>query len=57
MIVFKIVRKIGKMLRGGAGRKEIMLGALCGVLIGFNPVAGLTLGLMILITLLLNANI
>ncbi|MDF7822965.1 DUF2062 domain-containing protein [Pontiellaceae bacterium B12227] len=57
MITFKIVRKIGKMLRGGAGRKEIFLGALCGVLIGFNPVAGATLGLMILITLLLNANI
>ncbi len=57
MIVFKIVRKIGRMLRGGAGKKEIFLGALCGVLIGFNPVAGLTLALMILITLLLNANI
>jgi hypothetical protein len=40
------------MLRGGAGRKEIFLGALCGVLIGFNPVAGLTLALAILITLL-----
>ncbi|MCK5676233.1 MAG: DUF2062 domain-containing protein, partial [Verrucomicrobia bacterium] len=57
MIAFKIVRKIGKMLRGGAGKKEIFLGALCGVLIGFNPVAGLTLGLAILITLLLNANV
>jgi len=45
------------MLRGGAGKKEIFLGALCGVLIGFNPVAGLTLSLAILITLLLNANI
>ena len=57
MITFKLVRKIGKMLRGGAGSKEIFLGALCGVLIGFNPVAGATLGLMILITLMLNANI
>lgn len=57
MITFKIIRKIGKMLRGGAGRKEIFLGALCGVLIGFNPVAGLTLALAILITLLLNANV
>ncbi len=57
MFIFKIVRKIGKMLRGGAGKKEIFLGALCGVLIGFNPVAGLTLILAILITLLLNANI
>ncbi len=57
MITFKIVRKIGRMLRGGAGKKEIFLGALCGVLIGFNPVAGLTLGITILITLLLNANV
>lgn len=57
MFTFKIIRKIGKMLRGGAGKKEIFLGALCGVLIGFNPVAGVTLGLMILITLLLNANV
>jgi uncharacterized protein (TIGR03546 family) len=45
------------MLRGGAGKKEIFLGALCGVLIGFNPVAGLTLAFAILITLLLNANV
>ena len=57
MIAFKIVRKIGKMLRGGAGKKEIFLGAFCGVLIGFNPVAGLTLALAILVTLLLNANV
>ncbi len=57
MLTFKIIRKIGKMLRGGAGKKEIFLGALCGVLIGFNPVAGLTLTLAILITLLLNANV
>jgi len=57
MVTFKIVRKIGKMLRGGAGRKEIFLGALCGVLIGFNPGASLTLALAILATLLLNANV
>ncbi len=57
MLTFKIVRKIGKMLRGGAGKKEIFLGALCGVLIGFNPVAGLTLAFAILIALLLNANL
>jgi uncharacterized protein (TIGR03546 family) len=57
MITFKLIRKIGKMLRGGAGKQEIFLGALCGVLIGFNPGASLTLILAILITLLLNANI
>ncbi len=57
MIAFKIVRKIGKILRGGAGRKEIALGVICGVLIGFNPGVSFTLALAILITLLLNANI
>ena len=55
--MFKIIRKIGKMLRGGAGKREIFLGALCGVLIGFNPVGGLILTAMILITVLLNANL
>ena len=57
MITFKIIRKIGKILRGGAGRKEILLGTLCGVLIGFNPGFNFTLVAAILITLLLNANI
>lgn len=56
MITFKIIRKIGKILRGGAGRKEILLGTLCGVLIGFNPSVSFTLAVAILITLLLNAN-
>lgn len=56
MTVIKIVRKIGKILRGGAGRKEIFLGTLCGVLIGFNPSVSFTLTLAILITLILNAN-
>lgn len=56
MIPLKIIRKIGKILRGGAGWKEIFLGTLCGVLIGFNPGFSLTLVLAILITLLLNAN-
>ena len=57
MIVLKLIRKIGKILRGGAGRKEIFLGMLCGVLIGFNPGVNMMLALAILITLLLNANV
>jgi uncharacterized protein (TIGR03546 family) len=57
MITFKLIRKIGKMLRGGAGKKEIFLGAFLGVLLGFNPTLSLTLFLALLITLLLNANI
>jgi uncharacterized protein (TIGR03546 family) len=57
ILVVKLIRKIGKMLRGGAGKKEIFLGAFLGVLIGFNPTVSLTLALAILVTLLLNANV
>lgn len=56
MFIFKIIRKIGRMLRGGAGKKEIMLGAMLGVLIGFNPTSSLTLFLATLVALLLNGN-
>ncbi|MBN2703604.1 MAG: hypothetical protein JXR23_05260 [Pontiellaceae bacterium] len=52
----KFIRKIGKILRGGAGRREILLGTLFGVLIAFNPAVSLTLLLAFLMTLLLNAN-
>ncbi|QBG48512.1 DUF2062 domain-containing protein [Verrucomicrobia bacterium S94] len=57
VVSFKLIRKIGKMLRGGAGKREIFLGAFLGVLIGFNPTFSLTLLLAVLITLLLNANV
>ncbi len=57
VVSLKLIRKIGRMLRGGAGRKEIFLGAFLGVLIGFNPTLSLTLLLAVLVTLLLNANI
>jgi uncharacterized protein (TIGR03546 family) len=57
MLAFKWIRKIGKILRGGAGKREIFLGALCGVLIGFNAAGGLSLTATILLALLLNANI
>ncbi|NLX25179.1 MAG: hypothetical protein GXY61_04345, partial [Lentisphaerae bacterium] len=50
------IRKIGKILRGSAGRRGIILGTLFGVLIAFNPGVSLTLLLAFLITLLLNAN-
>lgn len=56
MITLKLIRKIGKILRGGAGRREILLGTLFGVLIGFNPGVGFLLLLTLLLTLLLNAN-
>ncbi|MDF7799637.1 hypothetical protein P4C99_09175 [Pontiellaceae bacterium B1224] len=57
MISISIIRKIGKMLRGGAGKREIFLGALCGVLIGMLPGANLMLAVLILAVLLLNSNL
>ena len=56
MITFKIIRKIGKILRGGAGRKEIFLGTLFGVLLGFIPDFNATVLVTLLLMLLLNAN-
>ena len=56
MLTFKLIRKIGKILRGGAGRKEIILGTVFGALIGFNPDFNVTLLITFLLALLLNAN-
>ncbi len=56
MTPLNIIRKIGKILRGGAGRKEILLGTLFGVLIGFNPGINFALLVTFLFALLLNAN-
>lgn len=56
MFILKLIRKIGKILRGGAGRKEIILGTLFGVLIGFHPEMNLSLLVTFLAALLLNAN-
>lgn len=56
MLFVKLLRKLGKLLRGGAGDREIFLGALLGVLIGMVPGVNLTLILAILLLLLLNAN-
>lgn len=57
MFIIKLIRKIVKILRGGAGRKEILLGVLSGVLLGMIPGFNLTLILGIWLMLLLNANI
>ena len=57
MFLLKLSRKFGKMLRGGAGSKEIFLGAFFGILIGMIPGVNLSLILAILLLLLLNANI
>ena len=57
MFLIKLVRKLGKTLRGGAGDREIFLGGLVGACIGMIPGFNLTLVLTILAFLLLNANV
>ena len=57
MLIIKLIRKLGKMLRSGAGGREIFLGGFCGALIGMIPGFNLTLVLAIVLMLLLNANV
>ena len=57
MLLSKFIRKLGKMLRSGAGGREIFLGGFCGVLVGMIPGVNLALVLAIVLMLLLNANV
>ena len=34
MFLMKFIRKLGKMLRSGAGGREVFLGAFCGMVVG-----------------------
>ena len=52
----KLIRKLGKLIRGGAGPKQIFLGCLLGVLVGMTPGLNLTLVLAIALLVILNAN-
>lgn len=56
MLFIKIIRKIGKLLRGGAGTREIFLGGFLGFLLGMVPGANLSALLLIVLLLVLNAN-
>ena len=56
MFTLKLLRKIGKILRGGANSREIFLGFLLGVVWGFIPGFNLAQFLMLFLVLLLNAN-
>lgn len=57
MFLLKLMRKFGKLLRGGAADRQIFLGGLLGVIIGMIPGFNLTLVLAILVLLLLNAHV
>ena len=52
----KLLRKLGKVLRGGATFRQIFLGVLLGFAIGMTPGANLTLIILIALFLLLNIN-
>ncbi len=54
--MFRLIKKFVAILRGGAGAREIFLGALIGAIIGMIPGLNLFLILGILAVLLLNAN-
>ncbi|MCH2174232.1 MAG: hypothetical protein MK193_00720 [Lentisphaeria bacterium] len=57
MLTLKLIRKVVKILRGGAGTREIFLGMLLGIILGMIPgLQGLSLAVTFVI-LLLNANI
>jgi|GEM_PF-894299 len=56
MTPIKIFRKLGKLVRGGAGARQIFLGCMLGVLIGMIPGFNLTLVAAIVLLVVLNAN-
>jgi uncharacterized protein (TIGR03546 family) len=57
MTPLKLIRSIGKLVRGGAGPSQIFIGCLLGVLIGMNPGVNLLLVLGVVLYLVLNAHL
>ena len=57
MFLIKLLRKLGKLIRSGAGARQIYLGAIIGAMIGMTPGMNLTLLALILLLLLLNAHV
>ena len=56
MTPLKLIRKFGKLVRGGAGPTQIFLGCFLGVLVGMIPGMNLTLVLAILLLVIFNGN-
>lgn len=53
----KLIRKLGKILRGGASSRDVVLGAIFGVMLGMTPGFGLLTIALLVLVLILNANI
>jgi len=52
----KLIRKLGKALRGGATSRQIFLGVLLGFAVGMTPGVNLTLVILLLLFLFMNVN-
>lgn len=57
MLLIQLLRKLGKLVRGGVAPKQIVLGGLLGVLVGMIPGVNLSLVLAIVLLMLLNAHV
>ena len=53
---FKLLKKLAKLLRGGAGSWEIFTGCLLGMIIGMTPGFNMTLVIAVILLLVLNAH-
>ncbi len=56
-MIIKMMRKIGKLIRGGVAPRQIFLGALLGVLIGMIPGMNLSLVIGIFLLFILNTHV
>ena len=53
---FKLLKKLAKLLRGGAGTWEIFTGCLLGMVIGMTPGFNMTVVIAVILLLVLNAH-
>jgi uncharacterized protein (TIGR03546 family) len=53
----RLIRKLGKIVRGGGSTRDVALGIWLGFALGMVPGVNLTMGLLILLILILNCNI
>lgn len=54
---FKLIRKAGRLMRGGVSPAQVFLGAFLAFIIGFIPGLNMTLALALFLLLVLNANL
>lgn len=57
MTPWALIRKLGKLLRGGAGMPQILLGCVLGMIVGLVPGFNMTVVFAVLLLIVLNANL